>query len=113
MVGLALAFGQGVLVGGCAAARPGPEGLLSQAGFQTVPADNPRKVEHLRTLPAHRLVERTKDGRPYYVYADPDHCKCLYVGDASAYAKYQSLTSHPASATPREVIEWELTNCCR
>jgi hypothetical protein len=23
-----------------------------------------------------------------YIYADPDVCRCIYVGDASAYAAY-------------------------
>jgi hypothetical protein len=96
-----------VVVLGCATNRPIPESVLSEAGFRPVPANSPKKLSHLRTLPAHRLIERTKAGQPYYVYADPDSCKCLYVGDAAAWAKYRVLTKQ-ISLPPREVIDWEL-----
>ena len=103
-----------IFAGGCASARPGPDGLLTQAGFRAVPATTPPEVAHLRTLPAHRVVERTKNGKPYYVYADPDQCTCLYLGDASAYAKYRALAKQPQDARPpREMIDWELGACCK
>jgi len=103
----AIALAGSVVVQGCATSRPISESVLTQAGFRPVPANSPKKLSHLRTLPAHRLVERTKAGQPYYVYADPDNCKCLYEGDAAAYAKYRVLTKQTA-APPREVIDWEL-----
>jgi hypothetical protein len=103
----AIALAGSAVVQGCATSHPIPESVLTEAGFRPVPANSPKKLSHLRTLPAHRLVERTKAGQPYYVYADPEHCKCLYVGDAAAYAKYRVLTKQTA-APPREVIDWEL-----
>jgi hypothetical protein len=102
-----VALAGSVVVPGCATNRPIPESVLTEAGFRPVPANSPQKLSHLRTLPAHRLIERTKAGQPYYVYADPDNCKCLYVGDAAAYAKYRVLTKQ-TGAPPREVIDWEL-----
>jgi hypothetical protein len=84
-------FGLAVGLGGCALGVSGTESLLSQAGFTKVPADTPKRVEHLQTLAAHRLIKRTTDGKSYYVYADPSNCKCMFVGNESAYAAYKGL----------------------
>ena len=44
------------------------------------------------TLTPWRVVRYTRDGQPQYVYADPETCKCLYVGDEQRYQKYQELS---------------------
>ena len=54
-------------------------------------ADTPQKVAHLETLTSQKLVPHTRDGKLYYVYADPEFCKCLFVGNEPAYQKYQQL----------------------
>ncbi len=92
MIGLAVGLG------GCALAVGNTENLLSQAGFTKVPADTPKRVEHLQTLAAHRLIKRTTDGKSYYVYADPSHCKCMFVGNESAYAAYKGLVQRQEEA---------------
>jgi hypothetical protein len=62
------------------------EQLLAAAGFQQKVADTPAKLAHLETLtPARKLVTHQRDGHLYYVYADPETCKCLYVGTAAQY----------------------------
>ena len=62
------------------------EELLAAAGFDQRLADTPEKLAHLQTLtPARKLVAQERDGHLYYVYADPDLCKCLYVGTAAQY----------------------------
>ena len=62
------------------------EQLLAGAGFQKKVADSPAKLAHLRTLtPARKLVTHRREDQLYYVYADPDTCKCLYVGTAAQY----------------------------
>ena len=80
---------------GCAAIRKSDvdtqEQLLSAAGFQMKLADTPQKLAHLQTLTSQKLVPHTKDGKLYYVYADPEYCKCLFVGNPPAYQKYQQL----------------------
>jgi hypothetical protein len=81
----------GLALGGCVLAVQNTEGLLTQAGFKKLPADTPQRAEHLQTLRAHRLIQRKSDGKAYYVYADPDYCKCLYVGNEAAYATYKTL----------------------
>jgi hypothetical protein len=62
------------------------EQRLASAGFQKKLADSPAKLAHLETLaPARKLVLHRRDGHLYYVYADPETCKCLYVGTAAQY----------------------------
>jgi hypothetical protein len=37
-------------------------------------------------------VRDVRDGQPQYVYADPQTCKCFYVGDEQRYQKFQELS---------------------
>jgi uncharacterized protein YdbL (DUF1318 family) len=84
-----------IVGGGCAAMRKSDvdtqEQLLSAAGFQMKLADTPQKLAHLQTLTSQKLVPHTRDGKLYYVYADPEFCKCVFVGNEPAYQKYQQL----------------------
>ena len=83
-------------VTGCAAIRTHQtaetEQVLAAAGFQVKPADTPEKLAHLQTLTPRKVVRYSRDGQPQYVYADPETCKCLYVGDEQRYQKYQELS---------------------
>lgn len=54
--------------------------ILAEAGFQRQPFNEPG-------LPAHRLI---LDGTSYK-FADPDFCRCTYVGGAKEYAELQRL----------------------
>src|SRR5262245_26798953 len=90
-LGLVLRLGVGALASGCAAGAQTTESLLSQAGFGELSADTPEKISHLQTLPARKFVKRDRDGKSYYVYADPEYCKCLFVGTVQQYAQYRSL----------------------
>ena len=67
------------------------ERLLTGAGFQQQLADSPERLAHLRTMPPLKLVARNRDGRVVYTFADPESCRCLYVGGAKEYATYQLL----------------------
>jgi hypothetical protein len=104
-------------IAGCATTAK-TETLLSQAGFRQIPADTPQKLGHLKTLPERRLVGRTslKNGKEYYVYADPDGCKCLYIGDPKQYQDYRRLAQQQAQVEGqdvREAREWEEENSGR
>jgi len=70
-----------------------PNNLFTQAGFVVKYATTPEKTAILRSLPPDKLVKRTKDGRIYYVYADPKGCNCAYVGTPEAYAAYQNWSN--------------------
>jgi len=88
-----VALGLGVT--GCATIRAHQtaetEQFLAAAGFQVKPADTPERLAHLQTLTPRKVVRSTRDGQVHYIYADPETCKCLYVGDEQRYQKYQEL----------------------
>jgi len=90
-LGLGLLLGVGALAAGCAIAAETTESRLAQAGFRKLSADTPEKISHLQTLPTRKFVKRNRDGKTYYVYADPEYCKCLYVGTVQQYARYGAL----------------------
>jgi hypothetical protein len=94
-----------ILVSGCAAIRKSEvetqEQLLSAAGFQMKLADTPQKLAHLQEMTRQKLVPHTKDGKLYYAYADPEGCKCRFVGDEPAYQKYQQLAIQQKVAQER------------
>ena len=79
---LAMAFG-------CANTQQ-TENLLSAAGFRTVVANTPERQQHLKTLPPDKVTLVQRNGKNYYVYADPAHWQ-IYVGNPSQYQKYQQL----------------------
>ena len=95
----------GLSVTGCAAIRAHQtvetEQGLAAAGFQVKPADTPEKLAHLQTLTPRKVVRYTRDGQPQYAYADPETCKCLYVGDEQRYQKYQELSLQKEIADER------------
>jgi hypothetical protein len=80
---------------GCAAMREREirevEDMLAASGFVMKPADSPDKAADLQKLPPRQLVPQQRDGQPYYVYADPDVCKCIWAGDQKAFAQFQQL----------------------
>jgi len=71
---------------------------LEDMGFIMRPANTPAQIERLRLLPPRSFVTRSKDGKRYYLYADPDLCKCVFVGDALAMKNYLALVSPPPQA---------------
>ena len=67
-----------------------PNNMFTAAGFVVKYATTPEKRAILKSLPPDKLVTRTKNGKLYYVYADPEGCNCAYVGTPEAYAAYQN-----------------------
>jgi hypothetical protein len=90
-----------LLIFGMTGAVAGPEGQdmkLEDMGFIMRPANNDQQLERLRLLPPRTFVVRTKNDRHYFLYADPDYCKCVFVGDEIAMQNYRELTSPPPQA---------------
>ena len=87
-----LVFG---LLGATAAAQEGRDMKLEDVGFIMRPANTPAQIERLKLLPPRKFVARTKAGRRYYLYADPDYCKCVFLGDELAMRNYRDLISPP------------------
>lgn len=93
---LATVLALGLLLGGCAAmqreAAHRKENLLAAAGFRVKPADTPEKLANLQAMqPLKMIAHPAKDGTLTYTYADPEGCKCLWVGGTAQYAEYRRL----------------------
>jgi hypothetical protein len=73
----------------------GAEMKLADAGFVMRIAKTPRQMERLRTIPARRMVARTKDGVRHYLYADPEGCQCVLIGDERAMRNYRDMVKPP------------------
>jgi hypothetical protein len=78
-----------LLLGIAAAATPAQAQLatdmkLEDAGFEMRRADTPEKMAQLRKLPPRQFATRMgKTGR-YFIWADPDTCRCAFVGTEKA-----------------------------
>jgi len=81
------------LSGGADAGQEGRDMKLEDVGFVMRPAETPAQIERLRLLPPRTFVARAKNGRRYYLYADPDYCKCVFVGGELAMKNYQDMVS--------------------
>ena len=72
---------------------------LSSAGFRIQVANDPAGQKALRALPAHRFVTNGVGDAVRYLYAEPQHCVCIFVGTQQAYDRYQNLLSQPLKST--------------
>lgn len=69
---------------------------LIAAGFVMRPADTPGKMDQLRKLTPYKFVTRVKDGARYYIYPDPNDCRCAFVGYQQALDNYRATMKPPA-----------------
>ncbi|WP_347986473.1 hypothetical protein [Methylomonas sp. AM2-LC] len=100
------------LLGACAEIEE-KEQLLAAAGFSMKYADTPEKLEHLKLQVQHTLIPYTKEGKNYFVFADTDTCKCMFVGDDKAYQQYNILEVQENIAYQQRMTaemnrDWEL-----
>ena len=72
---------------------------LSSAGFRIQFANDPAGQKALRALPAHRFVTNGVGDAVRYLYAEPQHCVCIFVGTQQAYDRYRDLLSQPLKPT--------------
>lgn len=110
---MALLGAFGVLAGS-ALAQLAPDMRLEDAGFVMRPADTAEQLALIKRVPPRRFVARVKNGKRYYVYADPELCNCVFVGDAVALEAYRDMrkrlpqpdTVAPAGVAPQaELVE--------
>jgi hypothetical protein len=90
---IAAVLATGILAGcaGPQAYRERREHLLSAAGFQLLPATRPDVAARLSHLPPHRLVWQDHAGKLTFLYADPEVCRCLFVGSEANYQAYRRM----------------------
>jgi hypothetical protein len=93
--GLALVAALIVSLAGCTAidqiSATQDEKLLQTAGFKVVPGDTPERIQALDTLAPGKISRVGRGGTITYVYADPNECRCLWVGNQAQYERYQRL----------------------
>lgn len=93
------------LLYGCAAIERSEtldtERVLSAAGFHMKFADSADQQTNVGAMTQRTLVPHERDGEVYYVYADSKFCQCVYVGDESAYERYQRLALRKRLAEDR------------
>jgi hypothetical protein len=68
---------------------------LSSAGFRVRLANDPAGQKAMRALPAHRFVIHKLGDDVRYLYAEPQHCVCIFIGTRQAYDTYRNILSQP------------------
>jgi hypothetical protein len=86
----------GFLCGGTEAGQEGTDMELEDMGFIMRMANTQEQMARLRLLPPRRFVARTNSGARYYLYADPDYCQCVFLGNENAMTNYQALNAPPS-----------------
>ena len=93
------------------------EKRLAAAGFQMQPAETPEQIANVNAMPQRKLAAHERDGQVFYVYADGENCRCLYVGSQEAYQRYQKLAieqeiardqMEAAAMEPVEPLDWDV-----
>jgi len=87
------------------------EPMLTASGFAMLPADTPERQQQIANLPPLEVsyyVGRT--GKMHYWMADPEFCKCLYIGSEQAYDRYEQMSlnakwEEKENQTAREDLE--------
>ena len=81
---------------------------LEDAGFKMKEARSEKQMMRLKSIPARKFVRRTRNGMAYYIYADPDYCKCAYIGTQKAMDDYR-VASAPVTGLPGYNPQADLT----
>jgi hypothetical protein len=69
---------------------------LSSAGFRVQVANDAAGQKALRALPPHRfVVHRYGNNEVRYLYAEPNHCVCIFIGTQDAYQNYRDILAKP------------------
>src|SRR5882757_884423 len=69
---------------------------LSSAGFKVQFANDAAGKKAMHALPPHRFVTHTLAGGDVrYLYAEPQHCVCVFIGTRDAYQNYRGILAQP------------------
>ncbi len=64
---------------------------LSSAGFRVQVANGAAGKRALNALPPHRFVMHKNGGDVRYLYAEPIHCVCIFIGTEANYQDYRDI----------------------
>ena len=69
---------------------------LSSAGFRVQVANDAAGKKAMNALPPHRfVVHRYGNNEVRYLYAEPNHCVCIFIGTEAAYRNYRDILARP------------------
>lgn len=68
---------------------------LTSAGFKPQFANDAAGKKALHALPPHRFVIHDNGGDVRYLYAEPQHCVCVFIGTRDAWRNYRAILSQP------------------
>ena len=68
---------------------------LSSAGFRVQLANDEAGRRAMNALPPHRFVVHHFGNDVRYLYAEPVHCVCIFIGTQQAYQDYRDILSRP------------------
>src|SRR5215217_2741158 len=64
---------------------------LSSAGFRVQVANDAAGKKALHALPPHRFVMHRYGNDVRYLYAEPNHCICIFIGTLGAFQGYRAM----------------------
>ena len=68
---------------------------LSSAGFRVQVANDEAGKKAMHALPPHRFVIHRDGGNVRYLYAEPNHCVCIFIGTEANYRDYRDILARP------------------
>ena len=68
---------------------------LSSAGFLVRVANDAEGKKAMNALPPHRFVVHRVGNDVRYLYAEPNHCVCIFIGTAANYQDYRDILAKP------------------
>jgi hypothetical protein len=73
---------------------------LSSAGFRIQIANDPATKKAMHALPPHRFVLHRNGDDARYLFAEPQHCVCIFIGTRDAYQSYRDMLGRPSGVDP-------------
>jgi len=64
---------------------------LTSAGFRVQVANDEAGRRAMQALPPHRFVIHRNGGDVRYLYAEPIHCVCIFIGTAANFQDYRDI----------------------
>ena len=68
---------------------------LSSAGFRVQVANDEAGRKAMHALPPHRFVVHRTGNDARYLYAEPNHCICIFIGTPANYQDYRDILARP------------------
>jgi hypothetical protein len=67
---------------------------LSSAGFRVQVANDAAGKKAMHALPPHHFVIHRFGNDVRYLYAEPNHCVCIFIGTQANYQDYRDILGH-------------------